>query len=429
MNNVTKSETPIGKISLLIDQVKEYCTEKQVELFCQGAIQKPVGGLIRNTKYKIPFEESAIQDEKDPLLFRFDKEDRFGKYVEHFMGAYYMLDPSSASISYFLKDLLPPHFICMDLCSAPGGKSISLAMRRDDGIFLCNDISFSRANEIGKNAQRLGLDNLLTMSLDSQKIELPGLFDLVLLDTPCSGSGMFRKEPKMLEDYSIEKMMRLLPLQESLLEKAYDLTASGGYLCYSTCSLSVQEDEAQIDKFLKKHPDMCEIKVDKFDTMVEGEYGYHFLPGIFSGEGIYFCLLRKKGTKKRSFTPLIEKKETRVDGRRVFQIKKGTYLVREMFQEWKDLPFLAPGLKYLDDSPYQKCKYDHAASKLLSSVPKLPVTREQAISYASGNEVILKEKQDGLIILTYQGIPLGFGKAVQNRVKNYLPKGLREMVI
>ena len=139
--------------------------------------------------------------------------------------------------------------------------------------------------------------------------------------------------------------------------------------------------------------------------------------------------MSKKGTKKRSFTPLIEKKETRVDGRRVFQIKKGTYLVREMFQEWKDLPFLAPGLKYLDDSPYQKCKYDHAASKLLSSVPKLPVTREQAISYASGNEVILKEKQDGLIILTYQGIPLGFGKAVQNRVKNYLPKGLREMVI
>ena len=81
MNNVTKSETPIGKISLLIDQVKEYCTEKQVELFCQGAIQKPVGGLIRNTKYKIPFEESAIQDEKDPLLFRFDKEDRFGNML------------------------------------------------------------------------------------------------------------------------------------------------------------------------------------------------------------------------------------------------------------------------------------------------------------------------------------------------------------
>ena len=76
MNNITKSETPIGKISLLIDQVKEYCTEKQVELFCQGAIQKPVGGLIRNTKYKIPFEESAIQDENDPLLFRFYKEDR-----------------------------------------------------------------------------------------------------------------------------------------------------------------------------------------------------------------------------------------------------------------------------------------------------------------------------------------------------------------
>lgn len=409
-----------------------YCTEKERETFLFHLDDVPVSSYLINTYSSFaPSFVLTKKDEKDDLLYRFDKSViPLGKSVDHFSGAFYILDPSSATISYYLKDYLPDGFTCLDLCGAPGGKTISLAMRRKDGLYLCNDISYQRANEIRKNVERLGLSNVLSLSIDPQKINLYPYFDCIVLDVPCSGSGMIRKEEKMKEDWSFEKVERLLPIQENLLEKGYQLLKNGGVLAYSTCSLSVSEDEDQVKEFLKKHPDMEQIVIEEREGMKKGvdSIGYHMIPGIFDGEGIYFCLLRKKSGSSANMT--LMKNILDNSGIGIFDYRKNRYVVDKMYKEIADLPYLAPGIKVKDDSEHPKCEYDHAYCKVIKDIPHIDVDEEHAIEYVKGNEIkVNPSSKDGLCVITYHSIPLGFGKHVKGKVKNYLPKGLRENLI
>lgn len=421
------------KLQNIANLLNPYCTEQEIKQFLLCCEDRPVSSLLVNTYFpeSLSFLKDLKHDEEDALLYRFDKETfSLGKSVEHFGGAFYMLDPSSATISYYLSPLLKQNFVSIDLCGAPGGKSISLAMRRHDGLYLCNDISYTRAVEIQKNTQRLGLSNVLSVSMDPVKMDLPAAFDLVILDVPCSGSGMFRKEEKMLDDWSMEKVERLLPVQMELLEKSYHLLKKDGIIAYSTCSLSVQEDEEQVEQFLKRHSDMelieCKIRKD----IVKGVkgIGYHMVPGIFDGEGIYFALLRKKGGAEFSFQELKNKGSSPLTETKLFAYRKNEYIVSRIYKELIDLPFIAPGVKIHDDSPYPKCIYDHAYSKVCQDIPKVSIEESLAKEYIRGNEISLSDStvKDGLVVLCYLGYPLGFGKKVKNRIKNYLPKGLRE---
>ncbi len=418
--------------SVFSELITPYCTVEEKEIFLSHLYDVPVSSFLVNTYTSFsPSYPLIKQDEEDDLLYRFDKNDLpLGKSADHFSGAFYILDPSSATISYYLKDYLPKDFTCLDLCGAPGGKTISLAMRRKDGFYLCNDISYSRANEIRKNVERLGLTNVLTLSIDPQKLFLYPYFDCIILDVPCSGSGMIRKEEKMKEDWSIEKVQRLLPIQENLLEKGYQLLKNGGVLAYSTCSLSVEEDEEQVKKFMKKHPDMEKIDIEERKGMNKGieELGYHMIPGIYDGEGIYFCLLRKKSGSSPIMTEMknLKGKEEKA----IFEYRKNRYVVDKMYKELTELPYLAPGIKIKDDSEHPKCEYDHAYSKVVKDIPHIDVDEKQAIEYVKGNEIkVDSTTKDGLSVITYHSLPLGFGKNVKGKVKNYLPKGLRENLL
>lgn len=410
-----------------------YCSPEEIEKFKEGLNQPSVSSLILNTS---KFTSSQLEDtfsdlkkdDTDHLLYRFSKEeDRMGKTLEHFAGAFYILDPSSGVISSYLEKLLPKNFVSLDLCAAPGGKTIAMDLRRKDGLYLANDIAFDRAIEISKNAQRLSLANILTLSIDPVKLSLPEMFDLVILDAPCSGSGMIRKEPKMAKDYSEEKVTRLLPIQENLLEKAYECTKKDGIIAYSTCSLSIKEDEEQVKSFMKRHPDVEMIPLSPKEGMVIGKenIGYHMIPGIYDGEGIYFVLLRK--TKGDAYQ-LNQSKDVKKynDELMSLSFKGNTYLLSKFYQEFSKLPFIAPGMKVYDKSEHPKCEYDHAYSKVSDDIQLVEIDRQSALSYVQGNEVKIDSAiKDGLVILVYQKMRLGLGKNVKGKVKNYLPKGLR----
>ena len=115
-------------------------------------------------------------------------------------------------------------------------------------------------------------------------------------------------------------------------------------------------------------------------------------------------------------------------GTKLFAYRKNEYIVSRIYKELIDLPFIAPGVKIHDDSPYPKCIYDHAYSKVCQDIPKVSIEESLAKEYIRGNEISLSDStvKDGLVVLCYLGYPLGFGKKVKNRIKNYLPKGLRE---
>lgn len=410
-----------------------YCSPEEIEKFKEGLNQPSVSSLILNTS---KFTSSELEetfsdlkkDDTDHLLYRFSKEeDRMGKTLEHFAGAFYILDPSSGVISSYLEKLLPKNFVSLDLCAAPGGKTIAMDLRRKDGLYLANDIAFDRAIEISKNAQRLALSNILTLSIDPVKLSLPEMFDLVILDAPCSGSGMIRKEPKMAKDYSEEKVTRLLPIQENLLEKAYECTKKDGIIAYSTCSLSIKEDEEQVKSFLRRHPDVEMIPLSPKEGMVIGKenIGYHMIPGIYDGEGIYFVLLRKT---KGDVYQLNQSKDVKKynDELMSLSFKGNTYLLSRFYQEFSKLPFIAPGMKVYDKSEHPKCGFDHAYSKVSDDIQLVEIDRQTALSYVQGNEVKIDSAiKDGLVILAYQKMRLGLGKNFKGKVKNYLPKGLR----
>ena len=412
----------------------EYCDEEEKGRFCNNLSSHSVSSLIRNPD-ALSEEElltvfpNLVRDKEDGLLYRFDKEeDAIGRTLEHFLGDFYILDPSSAAISFYLAPYLRKNFLSLDLCAAPGGKSIALDMRRKDGLYLCNDISWDRALEISKNAQRMHLDNILVMSIDPLKIEKKEIFDLIIADVPCSGSGMIRKDKKMALDYSDEKMERLLPIQKNIFEKAYSLVRKGGIIAYSTCSLSMKEDEEQVALFLKNHPDCSLLSLEMKTGMVKGKdgYGIHMVPGIYDGEGIYFALIRKEGESDVVLTPYRKAIESVHADCLELPYKGNSYFVSRFYEEISDFPYLAPGLKIKDDTEHPKCEYDHSYCKLCKDLPVIGLDRSQALSFIQGNELRFKDEADGgLVVLAYGNRRIGLGKKNQGKIKNYLPKGLR----
>lgn len=435
--NNNKTKKPILKESNDFDfssLLIPYCNNSQIELFKSNLNNKPLSGLILNKKKiskkklinQFPF---LIEDKDDDLILQYDNENQISKSLLNFTGCFYLLDISSAIISYYIEKYIPKNSLVLDMASAPGGKSISLSFRRDDLLFISNDISIKRQFETNKNICRLGLDNILTISIDPLKLNNNKIYDVIILDTPCSGSGMIRKDIDIKNDYSTKKVDNLLQIQKELLNKADNLLKDGGYIIYSTCSLSIKEDENQIETFLNEH-DYEEIDLNMKDkTIIKGinNHGYHLIPGIYKGEGIYFTLLKKKGHLNINHREIniYDKKEDL----NIFKYKKNNYVVSKMYEEVSSLNFLMPGLKIYNDEEYKKCDFDYAYSKVNKTIKKIELSKEDAIKLISFNEIKINSKNEDLVIFTYLNNPICFGKIIDNKVKNYLPKGLKSNLI
>ena len=396
----------------------------------------PYKGLFLNRRRcpeKVVIEEfkTLRQDSVDKDLYRYDPSIDFpGRNPLYDAGAYYILDPSSSKTSLSLG--AGRKEVVLDMCSAPGGKTIAFALRNPGSLIVANDISASRAEELSKNVERMGLDNVIVTSLAPQRFIDYGLADFfssIILDAPCSGTGMFRKEEKMKDDWSYEKAMKLLPIQDELLEKAYELVKPNGTILYSTCSYLKEEDEDRLAFFTDKHKDISIRPIRKEEGFYFGTVPgtVHLFPSLFKGEGHFFSLLTKSGEdsgtyetyKKAEFSPELN----------LFIIKtdKGRYGISRPIRQLISLPFLRCGIKLTDTSKYAKIKEDHALSHYLIDRPSLELDIEEAERYLRGEEF----KKDGInlpdgsILISYKGVNLGFGLKKGARIRNMYPKGLR----
>lgn len=435
--NKSKTKKPILKEKEDFDfssLLSPYCNSSQIEIFKSNLNNKPLSGLILNKK-KISKEELKkqfpflIEDKEDDFLYQYESKNQISKSLLNFIGCFYLLDISSAIISYYVEKYLPKNSLVLDMASAPGGKSISLSLRRDDLLFISNDISIKRQFETNKNINRLGLDNILTISIDPLKLNDKKIFDIIILDTPCSGSGMIRKDIDIKNDYSISKVNNLLPIQKDLLNKTDKLLKDGGYIIYSTCSLSTSEDEEQVESFLNEHGyEEIDLNI-KDETIIKGinNHGYHLIPGIYKGEGIYFTLLKKNGMNNVNHQELniFDKKEDL----NIFEYKNNKYVVSKMYEEISKFNFLMPGLKIYNDEEYKKCDFDYAYSKANKTIKKIELSKEEAIKLISFNELKVDCQNEELVIFTYLNNPICFGKIIDKKVKNFLPKGLKTNLI
>lgn len=231
--------------------------------------------------------------------FYLPEESRCTKHPYYFAGLYYIQEPSAMSSAALLG--AKPGERVLDLCAAPGGKTTEIgACLRGEGVLYANDLSSSRAKALLKNIELNGIRNAYVCCEESSvlKREFPLYFDRILVDAPCSGEGMFRKHPAVIRAYEEHGRDFYCPVQEMLLRDAAEMLRPGGTLLYSTCTYNPREDEEQISRFLKEHPD---FSLDPL-PLKEGFVSSALLPGTVrlfphkaEAEGHFVARMKKSG--------------------------------------------------------------------------------------------------------------------------------------
>lgn len=378
---------------------------------------------------KVPWEEMGCY---------YDPTARPGLHVYHEAGVYY-LQEASAMAPVVLLDPQPGERVC-DLCAAPGGKTTQIAGRMGgEGFLLCNEINPKRAKILSRNIERMGVANALVTNEHPETLaaRFPGFFHRVLVDAPCSGEGMFRKEEAAVTDWSPETVEMCARRQREILRSAARLVAPGGRLVYSTCTFAPEEDEGAVASFLEEHPEFTPESVEA-PWFTPGKPGnYRMWPHKLLGEGHFAAVLRKEGGEEGEISPM--KGETLPKPWKEFARSMGItlpdgkcvpfgsslYWAPAELPELGGLKVLRPGLE-LGTVKKDRFEPAHALALWLKSCENVqdypPESREMA-AYLHG-EVVPSEKK-GWCLVTAGGYSIGWGKGDGQMLKNHYPKGLR----
>ena len=352
--------------------------------------------------------------------FLYDKNELdLGKSVYYELGCFYLQEPSAMLPAFLLnpsaQDLL------LDLCAAPGGKSIQASLLMDNkGLIIANDIARNRAVAILENAERMGRGNLMITYNDFSSIyhHFNDTFDKIILDAPCSGSGMFRKDNKMLEDWSYQKVLKNAEIQKSLICMSYLMLKPGGTMVYSTCSFSYEEDE-EVVQYLLDHTDALLIDIPSSPLYYQSRekgYGIHLFPFLFPGEGHYICLIKKPGVlKQKTKSKDYSKAETFGDYR---------FLISQPFS-FKYLNVIRSGVK-MGQIDHKDIRFDYHYARFIKTFPSLLEIDLQTLKEYYQGESINTPFKKGYVLLKYEGINVDIAKSDGRIIKNRLPKGLRK---
>lgn len=361
-------------------------------------------------------------------------------------GCYYPQEAGSMYIHAVLKSLeLPEEPVCLDLCAAPGGKSTLIAsFLKNKGVLISNEIIRTRAHILAENLTKWGYSNTLVSCNDPKEFNnFPHLFDLVLIDAPCSGEGMFRKDPQARDEWSLESAHHCAIRQQKILSDVWDSLKENAYIIYSTCTFNPAENEENIEWMLANYD--CEIcPIPEFKGMEKDAkgYGHYFIPGKTQTEGFYCCLLQKKeayhsnkkfksGKRNVILQRLFNQEFTEKSPHIYFEENQNYYALTP--SAFEVMTIIDKGLywvkKGVDLGTIQKKGLQPSIDLALSlafdlNYPKIELTKKQALAYLHGDTFAL-EGDVGYTILQYQGINLGFIKHLGNRFNNLYPKEWR----
>lgn len=367
-----------------------------------------------------------------PNAFLYDKNElELGKSIYHELGCFYLQEPS-AMLPAFLLNPKEGETV-LDLCAAPGGKSMQASLlMKNRGLIVANDIARTRAYAISENAERMGRGNLLIINNDFSSIYQHYLntFDKIILDAPCSGSGMFRKQNEMKDDWSYAKVTKYAEIQKELILIAYAMLKEGGEMVYSTCSFSYEEDEEVIEHLLNNTDATIKpIEVNPLYFVNPSKpLGIHLLPSIFPGEGHYICLIKKPGVLKEANAKPNKNKLS-------FDIPTNGYPIMQKYGDYLYLIDKEFNYKYLNiirnsvkvgQVDKNDIRFDYHYAHFVKEFPNvLEITQEELQKYYLG-ESINRQFTKGYVLLRYEGINVDIAKSDGRIIKNRLPKGLRK---
>lgn len=421
--------------------------------------ESPVKGFRVNTD-KISLEDfekiNIFGSEKIPYVengFYLDFE-KAGNHPYHHAGMIYIQEPGAMAPAECVE--IQSDWKILDMCAAPGGKSSQLKNKLgDNGVLVSNEIVSSRCKILTGNFERLGLRNAVTTCMDTSKLArlYPNTFDLIMVDAPCSGEGMFRKEEVAIDEWSEENVKMCAKRQAEILDNAAICLKDGGYIVYATCTFSPEENEMTVDAFLSRHEDFELVRVRKeveeatadgisFDGCTTENISFcrRFYPHKSKGEGQFMAVLHNKYESSASY-PAVKTPQEKIDktvydflgsvltdydkdnvllynGNPVyftpdFPVKKGTAFacgvtigeIRKNYIQPHHQFFMAMGDKF-------KRKID------------LDPDSDEMKKYLHGEEIEV-DCENGWAVITTNGCSVGGVKVVSGRAKNHYPKGLR----
>ncbi len=419
-----------------------------------------------------PFADlKAVLWEENGFYFRSnDGETAPGKHPFHEAGVYYIQEPSAMAPAAYLD--AQPGEIVLDLCAAPGGKATQIASyMKNQGLLVCNEIHPTRVKILSENVERMGICNALVTNETPQRLaEVFGTyFDRILVDAPCSGEGMFRKNEEACSAWSLENVQLCADRQDEILDCADSMLCHGGRLVYSTCTFAPDENEGSIARFLKRHPEYQILEVHKYDGMAAGvplwahfnievniealTHTIRLYPHLISGEGHYIAVLQKQGEMRNGYQnfpamglqkgiPIKEAKEFLQFQQETLQIdltkeaqdcllKFGDqlYLMPQKMPSIKGLKILRAGL-HLGTLKKNRFEPSHALALALKKNDVRRTmeleTMEAARAYLGGMTLNYSGEK-GWHLITFQGYSIGWGKLAGQIMKNHYPKGLRKV--
>lgn len=437
-----------------IDNMTELLGKEEFDKYLESFSQERIYGLRVNTS-KISVEEferiSPFKLERVPWIsngFYISGDEKPAKHPYYFAGLYYLQEPSAMTPAFVMP--VNKDDIVLDLCAAPGGKSTELGSRlMGSGLLVSNDISASRAKALLKNIEVFGIGNtLITCEYPDKLLSYFGkMFDKILIDAPCSGEGMFRKDGKLIRAWESEGPGFYSPIQKGILKAAADMLKEGGYIVYSTCTFSKEEDENVIKEFLDTHEEFELEKIFDYEGFVRGfdlPEAIRLFPHRLKGEGHFVCLLHKKGelvpsikapSKKQTKLPselmeFLSEIHKDIDTSHIVINGENVYLETGYEKDTKGLRVLRRGL-LLGEIKKNRFEPSQALAMTLkmeeySTIVNLSSEDINVIKYLKGETIEISEDmltgKSKNVLVCVDGYSLGWGRINNLTIKNrYLP--------
>ena len=369
-----------------------------------------------------------------------------GAHPLHEAGAYYLQEPSAMAAAAALHPR--PGDRVLDLCAAPGGKSTQLAAYlQGEGLLVCNEPVFSRAQILSRNIERMGVPNAIAVSMLPEQLSgrWPGYFDKILVDAPCSGEGMFRRHPETRQEWNPASPAGCAQRQSHILRHAAMMLRPGGLLAYSTCTFNTAENEGVIEDFLREHPAFSPVPFSLPGLPPCGGT-LRLWPHQIRGEGHFVALLRKND-EEEAYLPSRKKKTPdapvlpppgKAEAAAAAAFLKAHYalplspnaLFAGKIIQAPEMPplqgvkVLRVGLQ-LGEMKGKVFVPDHALALYHPSHCSVALTEEGARLYQSGQTLPVPDGASGFCTPTLAGLALGWAKISDGQLKNHYPKGLR----
>lgn len=387
---------------------------------------------------------NIVNNNEIDYSFYYDKNEYdLGKSIEHFAGGIYIQDASAMLVTHLLNPQENEKVI--DLCAAPGGKATQASiLMKNTGLVIANDYNEKRSEILSENVERLGITNTIVLNNNVDKIanHFGGYFDKVILDAPCSGEGMFRKNDLSYLDWSIDKVHRCSEIQRELIMHAYSLLKKDGILVYSTCTFEKEENE-DIVQYLLDNSNASLINIKEIEGAIRGidmKEAIRLYPSHFKGEGQFIALIKcndehniklKKYQNKNNQIPQLLK----LTNEFILQ-NSNNNKIKDIYPFNTTINYLEYGNINIDGLKVKRYGLNmgqvinnrfepsHSLMKVLDLKQNHEITKDEYLKFIKG-ETLENNNYKGYLGIKYNNLKVGFGKASNNQIKNHLPKGLR----